>query len=59
MNAKEFKKAFDVLVQEKNLDADYLINTMSSALSTAYKKNFNEPANIRTVIDVDTGSIRV
>ena len=59
MNAKEFKKAFDVLVQEKNLDADYLVSTMSSALSTAYKKNFNESANIRTVIDTDTGSIRV
>ncbi len=59
MNAKEFKKAFDVLVNEKNIDADYLIEAMSSALSTAYKKNFNEPANIRTVIDTDTGNIRV
>ncbi len=59
MNAKEFKKAFDVLVNEKNLDADFLIDAMSSALSTAYKKNFNETANIRTVIDTDTGNIRV
>ncbi len=59
MNAKEFKKAFDMLVIEKKLDPETLIDAMSAALSTAYKKNFNEAANIRTVIDTKTGEIRV
>lgn len=59
MNAKEFKKAFDGLVKEKKIDEEVLLEAMSSALSTAYKKNFNESANIRTVINTETGEIRV
>ena len=59
MNAREFKKAFDMLVSEKKLDPSVLLDAMSAALSTAYKKNFNETANIRTVIDTATGEIRV
>lgn len=59
MNAREFKKAFDAIVTEKKLDPNVLLDAMSSALSTAYKKNFNETANIRTVIDTATGEIRV
>lgn len=59
MNAREFKKAFDMIVTEKKLDPKILLDAMSAALSTAYKKNFNESANIRTVIDTQTGEIRV
>ncbi len=59
MNSKEFKKAFDAIIEEKKLNAEILIDAMQSALSTAYKKNFNEQANIRTDIDVDTGEIKV
>ena len=59
MNAKEFKKAFDLLVSEKKLDPEILLDAMSTALSTAYKKNFNESANIRTLIDTNTGEIKV
>ncbi len=59
MNAREFKKAFDMIVAEKKLEPNVLLDAMSAALSTAYKKNFNETANIRTVIDTNTGEIRV
>lgn len=59
MNAKEFKKAFDAIIEEKKLNAEILINAMQTALSTAYKKNFNEQANIRTDINTDTGEIKV
>ncbi len=59
MNAKEFKKAFDLVLSEKKIDPTVLLDAMSSALSTAYKKNFNESANIRTLIDTNTGEIKV
>ncbi len=59
MNSKEFKKAFDMLIIEKKIEPNILLEAMSSALSTAYKKNFNETANIRTVIDTTTGEIKV
>lgn len=59
MNAQEFKKAFDAVIEEKKLDPEVLINAMQTALSTAYKKNFNEAANIRTDINTETGEIKV
>ncbi len=59
MNAKEFKKAFDAIIEEKKLNAEILVNAMQAALSTAYKKNFNEQANIRTDINTETGEIKV
>ncbi len=59
MNSKEFKKAFDAIIEEKKLNAEILVNAMQAALSTAYKKNFNEQANIRTDINTETGEIKV
>lgn len=59
MEAKEFKKAFDAIIKEKELDEDVVIEAMQLGLATAYKKNFNENANIRTVINKETGEIRV
>lgn len=59
MNSKEFKNAFDAIIEEKKLNAEILIDAMQAALSTAYKKNFNEQADIRTDINVNTGEIKV
>ncbi len=59
MNPKEFKKALDLIVAEKKLDASVVVDAMNAALATAYKKNYNEPADIRSKIDLDTGQIRV
>ena len=56
---KEFKKAFDAIIEEKKLNADILIDAMQAALSSSYKKNFNEPADIRTEINTETGEIKV
>ena len=59
MEAKEFKKAFDAIIKEKELDENVVIEAMEQGLATAYKKNFNEEANIRTAINKETGEIRV
>jgi N utilization substance protein A len=56
---KEFKKAFDAIIEEKKLNAEILIDAMQAALSSSYKKNFNEQADIRTEINTETGEIKV
>ncbi len=59
MEAKEFKKAFDSIIKERGLDGDTVIDAMQSALATAYKKNYNEQADIRVSINPESGEIRV
>ena len=59
MEAKEFKKALDAIVKEKDLDLEIVLDAMKTALATAYKKNFNEQADIRVSISEDIGEIRV
>lgn len=41
MNSKEFKKALDNIVKEKNIDPEVVYSAMELALTSAYKKNFN------------------
>lgn len=59
MNAKEFKKALDYIVEEKDISEEVVVQAMKQALITAYKKNFNEAADIDVEIDTNTGEIRV
>lgn len=59
MNAKEFKRALDLITSEKNLDVEVVIDAMSSALAIAYKKNSGEAADIKCDINKDTGEIKV
>ena len=37
MDSKEFKKALDSLVKEKDIPVDYVIDAMTLALTSAYK----------------------
>ena len=46
MNAKEFKAALDLIVKEKGIDENVIVEAMQAALTTAYKKNFGEAADI-------------
>lgn len=59
MNSKEFIKALNNLVEEKNISADVVYEAMQLALQTAYKKNFNSKTNVRVDIDRETGDIKV
>lgn len=59
MNAREFKKALDYIVEEKDISEEVVVQAMKQALITAYKKNFNEAADIDVEIDTNTGEIRV
>ena len=58
-NAKEFKKALDNIVTEKDIDPEVVYSAMELALTSAYKKNFNSKTNVKVVFDRDTGDIKV
>ena len=59
MNSKEFKKALDAIVKEKDISEDYILEAMELALVSAYKKNYHSLANVRVNIDRKTGDIKV
>ena len=59
MNGKEFKKALDNIVKEKNIDPEVVYDAMELALTSAYKKNFNSKTNVKVLFDRVTGEIKV
>ena len=59
MNGKEFKKALDNIVKEKNIDPEVVYEAMELALTSAYKKNFNSKTNVMVLFDRATVEIKV
>lgn len=59
MNGKEFKKALDNIVKEKNIDPEVVYEAMELALTSAYKKNFNSKTNVKVLFERATGEIKV
>ncbi len=59
MNGKEFKKALDNIVKEKDIDPEVVYNAMELALTSAYKKNFKSKTNVKVLFDRQTGDIKV
>ena len=59
MNGKEFKKALDNIVKEKNINPEIVYDAMELALTSAYKKNFNSKTNVKVLFDRVTGEIKV
>jgi len=59
MNNKEFKRAFDFIVEEQGIDGEIIIKTMGDALAAAYKKETGEDADIRVEINPENGMIKI
>ena len=59
MNGKEFLKALNNIVNEKNIDPEIVYDAMELALTSAYKKNFNSKTNVKVLFDRVTGEIKV
>ena len=59
MNTKEFKKALDLLYEEKGIDKEIIYEALEAALTAAYKKNYNSLSNVRVEINRETGDIKV
>jgi len=59
MNSKEFIKALNHIIEEKNISKDFVFEAMELALATAYKKNFGSKTNVKVKMNRETGDIRV
>ncbi len=59
MEGKEFKKALDNIVKEKDIDPEIVYSAMELALTSAYKKNFNSKTNVKVLFDRESGDIKV
>ena len=59
MNGKEFLKALNNIVKEKNIDPEIVYDAMELTLTSAYKKNFNSKTNVKVLFDRVTGEIKV
>ncbi len=57
--AAELLSALNDLCAEKNIDPDFLLNALETALITAYKRNFNSAQNVKVSIDRTTGQYKV
>ena len=57
--AKELLEALNDLCREKNIDTDFILNALETALVTAYKRNFNSAQNVKVSIDKTTGQFKV
>ena len=60
MNGKEFLRAVDLVVKEKNIDKQIIYDAMIQALTSAYKKNAkSKNNNVKVTINEKTGDIKV
>ena len=59
MNSKEFIKALNNIVEEKNISKEVVFEAMEQALAAAYKKNYDSKTNVRIEINKESGEIKV
>ena len=52
---KELILALEELEKEKGIKKEYLLESIESALVTAYKRNFDSAENVKVVMDDKTG----
>ena len=53
---KQLIVAIQELEKEKGIKKDYLLDSIESALLTAYKRNYNSHENVKVVVDRETGA---
>lgn len=59
IESKELITAMEELEKERGIKKEYLLESLETALVTAYKRNFESAENVKVVIDANTGDIRV
>ncbi|MBE6182791.1 MAG: transcription termination/antitermination protein NusA [Bacillus sp. (in: Bacteria)] len=57
--SSELVEALNVLEKDKGISRDVLVEAIEAALVSAYRRNFNQTQNVRTDLNLATGSIRV
>ncbi len=53
---KQLIVAIQELEKEKGIKKDYLLDSIESALLTAYKRNYNSQENVKVIVDRETGA---
>ena len=56
---KELILALEELEKEKGIKKDYLLESIETALVTAYKRNFDASENVKVEMNEDTGATHV
>lgn len=56
---KELILALEQLEKEKGIKKEYLLESIETALVTAYKRNFDSQENVKVIMDKDTGATHV
>lgn len=59
IDSKELIIAMEELEKEKGIHKEYLLESIETALMTAYKRNFDSVENVRISMDKETGEIHV
>ncbi len=59
IDVKELVSAMDELEKERGIKKEYLIESLETALVTAYKKNFDSVDNVKVNINGETGEVHV
>ncbi len=59
INNKELILALEELEKEKGIKKEYLLESIETALVTAYKRNFDSLENVKVVMDEKTGATHV
>lgn len=57
--SSELLDALNLIEKEKGISRDVLIEAIEAALVSAYKRNFNQAQNVRTDLNVETGTMHV
>jgi len=59
IEVKELISAMEELEQERGISKNYLLESLETALVTAYKRNFDSAENVKVTINEITGDIKV
>ena len=59
IESKELIMAIEELEKERGINKQYLLESLESALVTAYKRNFDSAENVKVTMDENTGDIKV
>ena len=59
IESKELIMAMEELEKERGINKEYLIESLETALVTAYKRNYDSAENVKVLIDAENGDIKV
>ncbi len=59
IDMKEFIKAMEELEKERGISKEYLIESLETALVTAYKREFDTVDNVKVTINENTGDLHI